>query len=325
MDFKMDFEQLMEIAKQNKSTTKGQMKFYCTKFAPPKREAKKHKKLSDNIMKFLEKFELEKRQKAKEEKEKKDKLYAMRDERSKNKIKKMLKVIKSANKSVIEDAKCNETAVTVNGSEQPDEDDYGFASNEAATLFTKYCEEVNNVKNDKRFVVKSRPHSRDDLKGTRNRVKEALIKEQEKKDRRQRVRASHITTKTLQQKSESSVRQRVKELYNPKASEKVENVKDNEGFVKTRPQSTDDLGGTKNKVEQTLKREPEERLPGQRVRISHITTKTLQQKSESSAQRKAKELCNPKAEKETVEKRKREEEVKMEANVKNMKKKMKYT
>lgn len=61
---------------------------------------------------------------------------AMRDTKSKNKIRKMLKVTKSANKSVLEDAVDEDnTAYTLQGPEQPDEDDYGYVSNEAGALY----------------------------------------------------------------------------------------------------------------------------------------------------------------------------------------------
>lgn len=55
----------------------------------------------------------------------------------------MLKVTKSANKSVLDDAvDNNNTAYTLEGPLQPDEDDYGYVSQEASqyykTLMDKY-------------------------------------------------------------------------------------------------------------------------------------------------------------------------------------------
>lgn len=142
----------------------------------------------------------------------------------------MLKVIKSANKSVLEDAKGTETAVTVNGSEQPDDDDYGYVSNEAAALFAKYCEKVKDVKDDKGFA-KSRPQSRDDLKGTKDRVRQALMKEQEEKlHTGQRVRTSNISS--TPQKSERSTSRGGRELYDPKAEKEAEERKKREEDAK---------------------------------------------------------------------------------------------
>lgn len=103
----------------------------------------KEKKLSDNIQKFLKKKEDEERRKQQMEKEKLNQLLAMRDEKSKNKIKKMLKVTKSANRSVLEDAVNTEhTAITMQGPEQPDQDDYGYVSTEANAFYQKYIDKV---------------------------------------------------------------------------------------------------------------------------------------------------------------------------------------
>lgn len=224
----MDFKQLLHVAKKNSSSTERKderNKFYSTKFAPPKKETKEQKRLSDNIKKFLEKKEIEEKQKAKEEREKRDKLLASRDNKSKNKIKKMLKVIKSANKSVLEDAKGTETAVTANGSDQPDNDDYGYVSNEAAALFQQYCEKVKDVQDDKGFA-KSRPQSRDDIKGTKERVRQALIKEQEDKlHPGQRTRVTNASSTTSHKEKSDSSRRSGRDLYDPKAEKEAEEKK----------------------------------------------------------------------------------------------------
>ena len=60
--------------------------------------------MSENIKKFLEKKEQEEKEKARQERQKRLELEAKRDPKMKRKIEKMLKVIKSANKSVLEDA-----------------------------------------------------------------------------------------------------------------------------------------------------------------------------------------------------------------------------
>lgn len=92
-------------------------KFYSTKFEPPKKETKE-KKLSDGIKKFLEQRNHDE-QKEKERKRKEyEELMALRSERDKNKIRKHLKVTKSANKSVLDDAvNSMDTAVTMQGPE----------------------------------------------------------------------------------------------------------------------------------------------------------------------------------------------------------------
>lgn len=83
----------------------------------------------------------------------------MRDEKSKNKIKKMLKVTKSANRSVLEDAVNTEhTAITMEGPDQPDADDYGYTSVEANSFYQKYIDKVKikirSLRKNNYFVVK---------------------------------------------------------------------------------------------------------------------------------------------------------------------------
>uniref|UniRef100_A0A1B0DBE8 SPT2 homolog N-terminal domain-containing protein n=1 Tax=Phlebotomus papatasi TaxID=29031 RepID=A0A1B0DBE8_PHLPP len=133
-----------------------QSRCYSTKFAPPKKEAR-DKKLSANIQKFLAKKEAEEREKEREKIRKRDELLAMRDTKSKNKINKMLKVIKSANKSVIADAVDNEnTAVTLHGPDQPDEDDYGYVSQEASAFYSKMMEKYKSQPEEDKFSTGKR-------------------------------------------------------------------------------------------------------------------------------------------------------------------------
>ncbi|EDS43992.1 latent nuclear antigen [Culex quinquefasciatus] len=108
----MDFGKLLSVAQRNAASStssepKAESRYYPAKFAPPKKESK-DKKLSANIQKFLAKREQEERQKEEEARRKREELNAKRDPKAKRKIEKMLKVIRSANKS---------------GPEQPDEDD----------------------------------------------------------------------------------------------------------------------------------------------------------------------------------------------------------
>uniref|UniRef100_A0A0K8TMB8 Protein SPT2 homolog n=1 Tax=Tabanus bromius TaxID=304241 RepID=A0A0K8TMB8_TABBR len=196
----MDFGTLLHVAKQNSQNVKGsEGKYYSTKFSAPKKESKE-KTLSDNIKKFLAKKEQEEREKARLERQKREQLMASRDEKAKNKIKKMLKVIKSANKSVLEDAVDTEnTAVTLMGPEQPDEDDYGYVSQEASAFYAKYMDKVKTVTDDKKFAP-SRPISKADLSGTKDRVRAAIMKEQEELNNPRSKKQSQIEA----QKSESS-------------------------------------------------------------------------------------------------------------------------
>ncbi|EZA56212.1 SPT2-like protein [Ooceraea biroi] len=67
----MDFSTLISVAKDNE-TSKQTAPCYRTKFAPPKKQTKQSKTLSENIKKFLARKEEEERHKALEEKKKKD-------------------------------------------------------------------------------------------------------------------------------------------------------------------------------------------------------------------------------------------------------------
>ncbi|KAH8295984.1 hypothetical protein KR018_008980, partial [Drosophila ironensis] len=206
-----------------------QGKFYSTKYAPPKKESKESKQLSQNIQKFLKKREAEEAERKREERQKLAELLAKRDEKSKNKIRKMLKVTKSANKSVLEDAgDCNGPDV---GDGQGD--DYGYVSNEANALYEKYINKVRDVHEDKGFAP-SRPQSLRDLSGTKERVKAAITKEQEEAKGHSRQRSSIATTsqgsasKAHRAHKEASVIRTygsTKTLYDPQAEKKEEELK----------------------------------------------------------------------------------------------------
>lgn len=125
-------------------------KYYSTKFEAPKKETK-DRKLSANIQKFLQTQKADELRKQREDKQKLDELMAMRDTKSKNKIRKMLKVTKSANKSVLEDAVDEDnTAYTLQGPEQPDEDDYGYVSTEAGALYKKLMDKYKSCPEDEK-------------------------------------------------------------------------------------------------------------------------------------------------------------------------------
>ncbi|XP_030380951.1 protein SPT2 homolog isoform X2 [Scaptodrosophila lebanonensis] len=228
----MDFGALLHYAKKkNDATTKDEGKFYSTKYAPPKKESKESKQLSNNIQKFLKKREAEEQQRKREEREKLSNLLAMRDEKSKNKIRKMLKVTKSANKSVLEDAK---DGGTMDGPDHADGDDYGYVSTEANAFYQKYIEKVKDVKEDKGFAP-SRPQSLRDLSGTKERVKAAITREREEAKTHTRQRSSIGAAPNTPSSSSSSKDVNVaraygtsKTLYDPEVERREEERKKRE-------------------------------------------------------------------------------------------------
>ncbi|XP_032576755.1 protein SPT2 homolog isoform X2 [Drosophila sechellia] len=222
----MDFGDLLRYAKKNSDavTKEGQGKYYSTKYSPPKKQSKESKQLSSNIQKFLQKKEAEEAEKKRQERQKLNDLLAKRDEKSKNKIRKMLKVTKSANKSVLEDAKDYEGAIDGHEAGEGQGDDYGYVSTEANAFYDKYIEKVRDVQEDKGFTP-SRPQSLKDLSGTKERVKAAITREREEAKGSTRQKSSTSTLPSSATKSkESSVARSYstsKTLYDPNA-EKLE-------------------------------------------------------------------------------------------------------
>ncbi|XP_053677893.1 protein SPT2 homolog [Anopheles nili] len=176
----MDFGKLLNVAKRNTSTVglNGEGRYYSTKFAPPKKE-NKEKKLSENIKKFLAKKEEEDRLKKLETRRKAEELMAKRDVKAKKKIEKMLKVIKSANKSVLDDA-INTQDNTILSAEQPDADDYGYTSNVASEFYQQLMNKYKSNPEEQKFKeAKKRTMSKEDLALTKARVKDAIMKQVE--------------------------------------------------------------------------------------------------------------------------------------------------
>lgn len=95
----------------------------------------------------------------------------------------MLKVTKSANKSVIQDAiNHHDTAVTLEGPDQPDEDDYGYTSQVASDYYKTLMAKYNQTPEDKKFSSKTPSKyklSKEEILSTKNRVRAAIIKEKE--------------------------------------------------------------------------------------------------------------------------------------------------
>lgn len=91
----------------------------------------------------------------------------------------MLKRTKSANQSVIDDAVDNDnTAVTLAGPLQPDEDDYGYVSQEASAFYTKMMEKYSKMPDEPKFNMEKKRVSTN-LGSTKDRVKAALDREKE--------------------------------------------------------------------------------------------------------------------------------------------------
>lgn len=225
----MDFGKLLSVAQRNATNSEqksSESRYYSTKFAPPKKESK-DKKLSANIQKFLAKKEEEERQKALEEKRKRDELMAKRDPKAKKKIEKMLKVIKSANKSVLDDAiDQNDTAVTLQGPEQPDEDDYGYTSNVASQLYQQLMDKYKNTPEEKKFKDGSkRVMSKEDMERAKARVKDALnrVEEEENAPRtRKRKDAGEGSTRDEESASGSSKKLVGPDRYDPEEERRKE-------------------------------------------------------------------------------------------------------
>ncbi|KAH0557627.1 protein SPT2 homolog [Cotesia glomerata] len=174
----MDFGKLLTVAQKN-SSVKQNVSYYPTKFTPPKKETKQSKNLTEGIKKFLARKEEEERQKLLEEKRKKENLLSMRDQKVQNKINKHLKVSKAANKSVLLDAvNHKDTAITLAGPSQPDEDDYGYVSQEASAFYDKLMNKYQSLPPEKPWFSDNGKKVVKDIASTKDRVKQAL-KQQE--------------------------------------------------------------------------------------------------------------------------------------------------
>ncbi|XP_025423984.1 protein SPT2 homolog [Sipha flava] len=176
----MDFHTILYQAQKN-NTRDNEVKYFKASLDPPKKVTKESRQLSESIKKFLAKKEEEDRQKQLEEQKKKDELISLRsqDRKSFKRVQSMLNRTKSANKSVIEDAKDDvNTSVTMAGFHQPDEDDYGYVSKDAMDIYNNIINKYVNTPADSRSS-KTVNHKSHDISGTKDRVKAALLKEEE--------------------------------------------------------------------------------------------------------------------------------------------------
>lgn len=92
----------------------------------------------------------------------------------------MLKRTKSANQSVIQDAVDKDnTAVTLAGPSQPDEDDYGYVSQEAAAFYNKMMEKYSKMPDEPKFGLEKKKKTNTNLNHLKSKVIAALTREQE--------------------------------------------------------------------------------------------------------------------------------------------------
>ncbi|KRT82389.1 hypothetical protein AMK59_3210 [Oryctes borbonicus] len=190
----MDFGELLHTAKKNEQT-KRQIQYYSTKFSAPKKE-QRAKTVSVNVQKFLARKEAEEKHKAQEEMEKRNNLLALRsqDKKATRRVNVMLKRTKSANQAVIEDAlDSDNTAVTLAGPSQPDEDDYGYVSQESSALYNKMMEKYSKMPDEPKFPQPRKKISTN-LNSTKDRVRAALEKEKEEALLPHRRKRKHIDT-----------------------------------------------------------------------------------------------------------------------------------
>lgn len=229
---KMDFGTLISVAQKNE-TKKQTAKCYQTKFTAPKKVSKQSKALSDNIKKFLARKEEEERRKALEEKRKKENLLALRDQKTQNRINKHLKVCKAANKSVIEDAIDSEnTAITIAGPSQPDEDDYGYESQTASALYNQFMSKYNSLPPEKPIFNTSEARTVKDIATTKDRVKQALKQQEleESSGHRKKRKSSVLNVKETE--VEEKVDKNNKEINNKEVNNKIKEDKDEKPKVK---------------------------------------------------------------------------------------------
>jgi len=223
----MDFGTIISVAQKNE-TKKQTIPCYQTKFTPPKKQSKQSRTLSENIKKYKARREEEERQKALEERRKKENLLSLRDQKTQNRINKHLKVCKAANKSVIEDAIDNEnTAITIAGPSQPDEDDYGYESQTASALYNQFMSKYNSLPPEKPIFSPNEPRTVKDIASTKDRVKQALKQQEleESNGHRKKRKSSALNVK------EAEVDEKV-EKTNKEVKEKVKEDKDEKPKVK---------------------------------------------------------------------------------------------
>lgn len=171
---------------------------------------------------------MEERRKDEQKKREYAELMALRTEKDKNKIKKMLKVTKSANRAVLEDAvDKSDTAITLQGPEQPDEDDYGYTSQAASSIYKNLMDKYKTLPEDNKFSdsAKRKPMN-NDLLSTKDRVRAAILREKEdEKLTKRRGTSSNALANTTATSSSAGAEHKHrshKNLYDPRAEREAE-------------------------------------------------------------------------------------------------------
>lgn len=148
---------------------------------------------SESIRKFLAKKELEEKEKQNLDELKKTKLLNLRaqDRKSNARVKAMLGRTKAANKSVLDEASNSlNTGKTSAAVDQPDEDDYGYVSQEASELYKKLLNKY-GTKTEEDPSYKYKTKTKNELMNAKDRVKGALNKIEEEASAPVRKRRTH--------------------------------------------------------------------------------------------------------------------------------------
>lgn len=219
----MDFGAVLHKAQKNEAN-KREVRYYSTKYEPPKKEIRNKSQMSVNIQKFLARKEAEEKKKFKDAQKKKEELLSLRakDKKATRRVNVMLKRTKSANQSVLEDAvDNNNTAVTLAGFAQPDEDDYGYVSQEASAFYNKMMEKYSKMPEEQKFPTMAKKISTN-LTSTKDRVKAALDKEQEEammpRSRKRKHKESEEVCETNNYREDYEEHQEKRKIVKPKVT-----------------------------------------------------------------------------------------------------------
>lgn len=186
------------------------------------------------------------------------------------KIDKTLKVIKSSKKFYTGDSTLDENTAYTLQNEQPDDDDYGFASHTSDLFHKKLMEKYQKLPEDKKFSSGSGRHkamSKDEIQSTKDRVKNALAAKDD--DHHFKQGSQHRTSKIRSEKdlkpssSSSSVVPSEKKIVNkPKPKLKAAPIVDFQQLLKLAAQKQHE----EITIEVPTKKEPERLLTSKEKR-----------------------------------------------------------
>lgn len=178
------FSQLLGMASEKqkaKTATSGSSsKFISTKVSSAKKESKPSSRLENNVKAFLERQEAEKKAEQKKAAERTKNLLELRkgNKDGSRAANRMLKMTKSANKSVLEEATSKtDTADTLAGRKQCDEALLDYESNAAKGFYEKLMSKYEaNPEDPMAKFSKSKPKTATDMASTMARVKQRLMR-----------------------------------------------------------------------------------------------------------------------------------------------------